>query len=121
MSEPSPQPVQLLLEQRWRWRRGDRVRIEDYLAQYPALHSDDEAVLDLVCNEIDLREESGEAPELAEYLERFPQFAAQLGALFEVHRALRPAPPAGATVREGERAAPEAEPPVARTRDLPAV
>jgi serine/threonine protein kinase len=41
-----------------------------------------------VYNEILLREERGETPRLEEYLQRFPQFAAQLKPLFEVHRAL---------------------------------
>jgi serine/threonine-protein kinase len=35
-----------------------------------------------------LREEHGEAPDLEEYLRRFPTLAEQLGPLFEVHHAL---------------------------------
>src|SRR5947207_14746529 len=93
-AELAPPPPQLLLEQRRGWGRGERVRVEDYLTRYPALQSDREGILDLICNEIDLREERGESPQLDEYLQRFPQFASQLGLQFEVHRALqgRPAP-----------------------------
>jgi WD40 repeat protein len=75
-------------EQRDRWRGGDRVPAEAYLEPHPALLADPECALKVVYQEVLLREESGENPQLAEYLERFPQFAAQLKPLFAVHRAL---------------------------------
>src|SRR5262245_53897136 len=80
----------LLIEQRQRWRRGERPLVEDYLRQQPTLQEGGEGLLDLIYNEIDLREERGEAPQLEEYLGRFPQLASQLRVQFEVHRALRP-------------------------------
>jgi hypothetical protein len=43
-------------DQRLRWRRGERPRVEDYLARYPALR-DADAVLDLAYAEFVLREE----------------------------------------------------------------
>src|SRR5262249_16447116 len=54
----------------------------------PALQADAASALELVYHEVLRREELGEAPQLAEYLHRFPQWADQLEPLFEVHRAL---------------------------------
>ena len=62
--------------------------VETYLAQQPALQADAEAILDLIYNEIVLREEAGESPRLEEYLRRFPELAPQLELQFEVERAL---------------------------------
>ena len=46
-------------------------------------------MLDLIYGEVVLREEDGESPELEEYLRRFPQYAGELRAQFEVHTALQ--------------------------------
>lgn len=94
----------LVVEQRQRWRRGERVCVEDYLERHPSLRVDGEVVLDLICNEIDLRAERGESPRLEEYRRRFPQLAAQLDPLFEVHEALQP-PHGGLTPRRSPTAA----------------
>ena len=88
--EPDRQLLALLLRhQRRTWRRGGRAPVEDYLAQQPAPR-DDEAVLDLIYQEIMLREEVGESPQLDEYLRRFPVPAPQLELQFELERALGP-------------------------------
>jgi hypothetical protein len=91
----------LLADQQERWRRGDQVPTESYLAQWPTLRADEERALDLIYQEVLLREEAGEAPTLAEYQGRFPQWAEPLQLLFEVHRAVPPAgaPPAEAPAR----------------------
>jgi hypothetical protein len=91
----------LLADQEERWRRGERVQAESYLAQWPVLRADEERALDLIYQEVLLREEAGEAPALAEYQERFPHWAEALQLLFEVHRAVPPAgaPQAGAAGR----------------------
>jgi serine/threonine protein kinase/WD40 repeat protein len=112
---PSPENVgptgrDLHLDQQRRWRNGERALVEDYLRRVPHLAQDPEAILDLLCDEVVLREERGESPRLEEYLERFPQFAGQLRAQWEVHRLFREGslatpsgaptveqPPAGAT------------------------
>src|SRR5262249_28089864 len=47
-----------------------------------------DAVLDLIYNEVMLREEVGEKPALADYVSRFPHLAAELHAQFEVDGAL---------------------------------
>jgi hypothetical protein len=64
--------VPLLHEQNHGWREGRRVLVEDYLAPHPWLRSDPESLLDLIYNEIRLREELGETPEFDDYVRRFP-------------------------------------------------
>jgi serine/threonine-protein kinase len=78
----------LCADQRQRWQRGDRVPAEAYLAQAPALAAEPDWAVELVYNEVLLREELGEAPQIDEYLRRFPQLAAGLQRLFAVHDAL---------------------------------
>jgi len=78
----------LRLDQRRRWQEGERVATEAYLERNPGLKSDPEAVLELIYNEILLREEAGTSPWLDEYVARFPQYANQLRIQFEVHQVL---------------------------------
>jgi eukaryotic-like serine/threonine-protein kinase len=86
---PGPPLLSLVLRHQSRaWRRGERAAVEDYLAQQPGLRADAEAVLDLIYNEVLLREEDGESPRLEEYLGRFPELAPQLRLQFEVEGAL---------------------------------
>jgi tetratricopeptide (TPR) repeat protein len=87
-----PTPTSLCSDQRRRWREGDRIAVEAYLARQPALEADAEAILDLIYNEVVLREQHGERPRLDEYLERFPRLASELGRQFEVHQAIDGAP-----------------------------
>jgi WD40 repeat protein len=81
----------LLNDQRQRWRRGERVLVESYLTSMATLQEDREGLLDLICNEVVLRAEKGDVPQLGEYLrrfeayqQRFPDIATQLRFLFEV-------------------------------------
>jgi tetratricopeptide (TPR) repeat protein len=78
----------LAVDQRERWLAGERVPAETYLRDYPALQEDAELALELVYGEFLLREEMGEAPALADYVRRFPQYAARLAQQAEVHQAL---------------------------------
>ena len=71
------------------WASGDRVLVEAWLQQYPTLESDSESLLDLIYNEVVLREQKGEAPQRDEYLRRFPQLTAALHAQFDVHQAIQ--------------------------------
>ena len=81
--------VELLrLEQQRRWQKGEGVIVESYFATHPRLLADETSALQMVYNEVLLREAAGEAPRLEEYVRRFPQYRDQLPALFEVHRAL---------------------------------
>jgi tetratricopeptide (TPR) repeat protein len=75
-------------EQRARWRRGERVLVEAYLSDHPELAGDVEAVLDLIYNEVLLRKQQQEHPQLEEYLRRFPNLSEPVRDLFEVDRAL---------------------------------
>jgi hypothetical protein len=110
MSQPShptpnlsPDPLQaemaaLLAEQSEHWLNGNKVQVETYLARLPILRADAERALDLVYNEVVLREELGEKPRLDEYLARFPQWAADLERQFELHQALETAASGPTTV-----------------------
>jgi WD40 repeat protein/serine/threonine protein kinase len=90
-------------DQRRRWRAGERVPVEAYLALVPNLQDNSEAGIDLVFREILLREHLGEAPELAEYERRFPHYADRLRRQVESYRGLAQA--AGEPkVRDGPRA-----------------
>ena len=96
----------LLADQRSRWQAGQPLSVESYLSQHPSLVEHPECVLDLIYQEVFLREQRGETAHLEEYLKRFPQYAADLRLQFEVHQAIQPGA-AGLT----------AEPP--RVADLP--
>ena len=85
---PTEWVEELYADQRRRWRQGERVLVESYLSAHPSLRDDAECVLQLVNNEVVLREELHDTPRLDEYLRRFPRFAVQLQELFEVHQAL---------------------------------
>ena len=104
-----PQLDALMADQRERARRGEPFRAEDCLARVPALRDDPDALLDLVYNEIVLREDRGETPVLAEYHARFPALAAPLADLFEVHDALQEEASGDRTgpIPEPSRAAPK--------------
>jgi WD40 repeat protein/serine/threonine protein kinase len=82
----------LRADQRDRWRAGERVPAEVYLALHPALQRDSKAGFELVFGEILLREQLGEVPILADYERRFPGYADRLRRQLEVHRGLAPAP-----------------------------
>jgi tetratricopeptide (TPR) repeat protein len=84
--------LKLRRDQEQRWRQGDRQLVESYLECQPSLRADREGILDLIYNEIVLRELMGEWPRLAEYLERFPELAVDLRLQFDVHRAIEEDP-----------------------------
>jgi hypothetical protein len=91
MSEPTVPPgllAAMLDEQRRTWRRGERVLVESFLTRVPELKTDRSGQLDLIYNEIVLREEVGERASHQEYLERFPDLRDDLALQFEVDRAL---------------------------------
>ncbi len=102
----------LLDEQRRRWQTGDATPVEDYLHRHPDLIDRPEEALDLIYQEIVLRQEAGQAPGLEEYQRRFPRWAEQLADQFEVHRAIESSEQA--TPRMGDRPpsgrGPDAEP-----------
>jgi WD40 repeat protein/serine/threonine protein kinase len=72
----------LATDQAARWHEGDRVAVEQYLHQYPAVLAEADALCNLVYGEFLVRAELGESPNLEEYLQRFP---AQADALRRLH------------------------------------
>ncbi|MGH7174476.1 MAG: serine/threonine-protein kinase [Gemmataceae bacterium] len=70
-------------DQSERWRRGEVVRVEHYLALYPDLAGQAEALLDLIDFELRHRRENGEHPPLDEYLSRFPQLGDAVRRIWE--------------------------------------
>src|SRR5262249_37734603 len=83
-----PPVAALLADQDRRWQQGERVLVEEYLRDLPALWGESDIILDLLYQEIVIREERGEPALLDEYLQRFPQFSEELRLHFEVHAAL---------------------------------
>jgi tetratricopeptide (TPR) repeat protein/serine/threonine protein kinase len=78
----------LRVDQRERWLRGERIRAESYLENYPALKAESENAVEMVYAEFLLREELGESPGLADYQERFPEYGERLREQIELHQAL---------------------------------
>jgi serine/threonine protein kinase len=76
-------------DQRRRWQRGDRRRVEAYAAEHPGHAHDAEFLLALIDGELLLRERDGEAPSLGEYCGRFPELAGRLPALFAARQRLK--------------------------------
>ena len=71
--------------QRRLWQSGERITVEELLADQPNIAADKEAVLDCIYAEIRLREDFDDARPLTDYVRRFPRLEAELRALFEVH------------------------------------
>jgi serine/threonine protein kinase/tetratricopeptide (TPR) repeat protein len=70
------------------WRAGRRPRVEEVLAPLPALAGRADVVLELLAEEVRLREEAGEPPDADELLRRFPRWPEQVRLLLECHRLL---------------------------------
>src|SRR5881227_184689 len=88
MCEPVDSVLDSLLDrQKQSWLEGHRPRVEELLAD-SSLKDDAEALLDLVYNEIVVREELGEQPSAEEYIRRFPHLDEELRRQFEVHDAV---------------------------------
>ncbi len=58
---------------------------EDFLELDPALSHDSDALLDLIYNEVVLRERRGETPAADEYVGRFPALGDEIRRQFEIH------------------------------------
>jgi tetratricopeptide (TPR) repeat protein len=61
-----------------RWLTGQSARLEEYLDRFPSLRERADSVVDLLFFEYSLRETLGNAPNLTEYDQRFPTYAAAL-------------------------------------------
>jgi hypothetical protein len=65
----------LRVDQRLRWKRGERVFAEEYLQAFPALAMAVDQAIDLIYAEFLLRQELRESPSAQEYQQRFPLLA----------------------------------------------
>jgi eukaryotic-like serine/threonine-protein kinase len=91
-SQPALAPDHLLdvieVDRTERWHRGDRVKAERYLKDYPPIKEDTEASLVLIYGEYYLRKEMGETPSLMEFIARFPLHARRLRDQVLLHEAI---------------------------------
>lgn len=78
---------ELLERQRLAIERGERPSIADLLADTP-FAGDPEAQLDLLYNEVVVREEQGDTVTAAEYIARFPHLQSHIELHFEIHQAI---------------------------------
>src|SRR4051812_46655996 len=85
-------------------RAGHDRRAETLIAAYPAVAADTEAALELVYTEFVVRQDLGQNPDPSSWLDRFPQWRADLEQMFQGHderckaAALRPPPSRGPTL-----------------------
>jgi tetratricopeptide (TPR) repeat protein len=70
--DAGPLAGRLAAEMAAAWRRGERPAVEAFLARAPALRGRPEVVLRLLCEEVGLRQEAGEAVRASELAGRFP-------------------------------------------------
>lgn len=71
-----------------RWRMGERPVVEDYLRLHPALADQPEPAIELIYEELCLRQEHGEPAGAADVLGRFPQWRQQLRVVLECQQLL---------------------------------
>ncbi len=79
----------LCVDLRQCWQRGETVRAETYLADFPILEQNPDSFLDLVYTEVLLQEQSGAALNLEDYRQRFPQLFERLKEQVEFGQTLR--------------------------------
>ncbi|HEY2908843.1 MAG TPA: serine/threonine-protein kinase, partial [Gemmataceae bacterium] len=87
VNAPGEQLDAILDRQRHAWCEGNRPTVEELLADSD-FRDHPELQLDLIYNEIVLREELGERPTESEYAARYPRLQSALERQFEVHRAV---------------------------------
>jgi hypothetical protein len=88
---PSEQLAEVVrVDQRQRWQNGNPVSVESYFARYPLLRDHAELAVDLIYQELLLRERQGEGPDPADYERRFPQYAKTVAQQIALHRTLAP-------------------------------
>ncbi len=83
--DPKQWGEKLREDQVLRWRKGEAVRVEDYIRTYQELVNQTETILDLIYGEILLREKRGEKIVIDEYIRRFPYLEQSLRRQWAVH------------------------------------
>src|SRR5439155_17269210 len=87
----APQVAAVLrVDQRERWRTGEHVLAESYLKRHPVVQADPDGAVDLVYNELLLREKKGERPTVEGNLTGFPQYPDELKRQTELPHAVAP-------------------------------
>jgi serine/threonine protein kinase/tetratricopeptide (TPR) repeat protein len=79
---------QLATDMAQRWECGERPLAEDFLNKHPELWQQAESAIDLVYEELCLRQKFGCETSPQEFFRRFPQWRAQLAVLLRCHQAL---------------------------------
>lgn len=82
--EPDLGLTMMMRRQEQAWHGGEHIPLEQLLAELPPTTDRQEAILELVHNEVALREHVGESPQLEEYLARFPEAAEALRTQWEI-------------------------------------
>ena len=88
-----PSDTSLLRRQADEWDGGRGPRLRDLLNRSPSLRGRREELLDLVYQEIILREQAGETPVPEDYLTLLPDLKDDLQVLFALDQAVQPQPP----------------------------
>jgi serine/threonine protein kinase/tetratricopeptide (TPR) repeat protein len=83
----------LAREMNRRWRQGEHPAAEEFLALHPEVEQEPAAAIDLIYEEICLRENLGHEDIWEDVFTRFPQWRSQLEALRDCHRLLGPPGP----------------------------
>ncbi|MCI0461235.1 MAG: protein kinase [Gemmataceae bacterium] len=81
--------ARLVGEMTARWRQGEQPGAEEFLTRHPQLCEQPAAALQLIYEEICLRQELGQEVTAAEVVRRFPQWREQLEVLLDCHRLLQ--------------------------------
>src|SRR5262245_22548604 len=83
---PVRAPLEELKEdQRRRWSMGVPQSLETYLEQHPEVDNHPGAVVELIYNEVLLRERHGETPRPEDYTPRFPHLSEEIALQFQAH------------------------------------
>jgi serine/threonine protein kinase/Flp pilus assembly protein TadD len=102
--DPFPPAVieDLADQMRRRWQQGEKLLAEEMLAQHSELRQQPEAAIDLIYEELCLRQRYGPATTAEEVLARFPSWHDELTVLFRCHELLEHMPSAPAFPEAGE-------------------
>ena len=82
----------ILFEQRRLWKNGQRISVEELCLAFQSLGVNDDQRLDLIYQEVLLREQRGERPGVEEYLARFPALADELRLQFALDEVIQEKP-----------------------------
>lgn len=87
---PSGRADTLLEEMGRRWQAGERPVVEEFIARHPELQDQADTAVELIYEEICLRQKYRAEQPSSEIYRRFPQWRAQLELLLRCHRLIEP-------------------------------